>query len=84
MAVWLSKEKQNLDHIEDNDNMTEVLLFKQAIALGWDCPRAAVLLIFRKLESFTFTVQTIGRILRMPEQRFYPNDLLNKVMSIPT
>lgn len=78
MAVWLSKEKQNLEHIEDNGNMTEVLLFKQAIALGWDCPRAAVLLIFRKLESFTFTIQTIGRILRMPEQRFYPNELLNK------
>ena len=55
-----------------------MLLFKQAIALGWDCPRAAVLLIFRKLTSDTFTVQTVGRILRMPEQRFYRNPLLNK------
>lgn len=78
LAIWLSVDKKNLDGIEENDNMTEVLLFKQAIALGWDCPRAAVLLIFRKLESFTFTVQTVGRILRMPEQKFYPNDMLNK------
>ncbi len=77
LAVWLSNEKENLDGIENPDNLTEVLLFKQAIALGWDCPRAAVLLIFRKIESFTFTAQTVGRILRMPEQHFYEDDRLN-------
>lgn len=77
LAVWLSNEKSNLDGLEQPDNMTEVLLFKQAIALGWDCPRAAVLLIFRKLQSDQFTIQTVGRILRMPEQKFYKNDLLN-------
>ena len=77
LAIWLSGEKVNLERLEQPDNMTEVLLFKQAIALGWDCPRAAVLLIFRKLESNQFTVQTVGRILRMPEQRFYKNDLMN-------
>lgn len=77
LAVWLSGEKVNLEGLEQPDNMTEVLLFKQAIALGWDCPRAAVLLIFRKLESNQFTVQTVGRILRMPEQKFYKNDLMN-------
>lgn len=77
LAVWLSGEKENLEGLELPDNMTEVLLFKQAIALGWDCPRAAVLLIFRKLQSNQFTIQTVGRILRMPEQKFYKNDLLN-------
>ena len=77
LAVWLSNEKENLNGIEKQDNLTEVLLFKQAIALGWDCPRAAVLLIFRKIESFTFTAQTVGRILRMPEQHFYEDDRLN-------
>jgi len=77
LAVWLSSEKENLEGLEQPDNMTEVLLFKQAIALGWDCPRAAVLLIFRKLQSNQFTIQTVGRILRMPEQKFYKNDLLN-------
>ena len=66
-----------MDGIEKEDSITEVLLFKQAIALGWDCPRAAVLLIFRKLESFQFTVQTVGRILRMPQQKFYTNEILN-------
>ena len=77
LAIWLSNEKTNLDGIERPDCLTEVLLFKQAIALGWDCPRAAVLLIFRKIESFTFTAQTVGRILRMPEQHFYEDDRLN-------
>ena len=77
LAVWLSKEKENLDGLEKPNCMTEVLLFKQAIALGWDCPRAAVLLIFRKLQSSQFTIQTVGRVLRMPEQRYYKNELLN-------
>lgn len=77
LAIWLSKEKANLPHLEAPDNLAEVLLFKQAIALGWDCPRAAVLLIFRKLQSDTFTIQTVGRILRMPEQKFYAEELLN-------
>lgn len=78
LAVWLSGKKDNVDKIEEPDNMVEVLLFKQAIALGWDCPRAAVLLIFRELHSTTFTIQTVGRILRMPEQKHYPDALLNQ------
>lgn len=79
LAVWLSKEKtENLDLIDRPDNPTEVLLFKQAIALGWDCPRASVLLIFRKIESFQFSAQTVGRILRMPEQKFYTDQRLNQ------
>lgn len=78
LAVWLSGRKENLDDIEKPDNMVDVLLFKQAIALGWDCPRAAVLLIFRELQSKKFTVQTVGRILRMPEQQHYSDEALNK------
>ena len=77
LAIWLSKEKANLANLEKEENLAEVLLFKQAIALGWDCPRAAVLLIFRKMQSDTFTIQTVGRILRMPEQKFYTNNALN-------
>ena len=77
LAVWLAGEKSNLANLEKPDNMAQVLLFKEAIALGWDCPRAAVLLIFRKLQSATFTIQTVGRILRMPEQKHYSNDILN-------
>ena len=77
LAIWLAGEKENLAGLERPDNPTEVLLFKEAIALGWDCPRAAVLLIFRKLQSDQFTIQTVGRIMRMPEQKHYRNEMLN-------
>ena len=78
LAVWLSNQKKNLEDIERPDSPVDVLLFKQAIALGWDCPRAAVLLIFRKLGSFKFSTQVVGRILRMPEQHYYAEPILNK------
>ncbi len=77
LAIWLAGEKENLIDLEKPDNLTEVLLFKEAIALGWDCPRAAVLLIFRKLQSDQFTIQTVGRIMRMPEQKHYQKEILN-------
>lgn len=79
VAIWLSgKENQkNLEGIEKQNSMVDVLLFKQAIATGWDCPRAAVLLIFRKLNSESFTIQTVGRIMRMPQQKFYSDPMLN-------
>ena len=80
LAIWLSdkSDKRNLEGIEQLDSPVKVLLFKEAIAKGWDCPRAAVLLIFRKLQDNNFAIQTLGRILRMPEQRYYFNPLLNK------
>ena len=77
LAVWLSNEKENLAGLERPDNLAQVLLFKEAIALGWDCPRASVLLIFRNMKSEEFSIQTVGRILRMPEQKHYTHDLLN-------
>ena len=45
LAIWLSKEKVKQPNLEQPDNLADVLLFKQAIALGWDCPRAAVLVL---------------------------------------
>lgn len=53
------------------------MIFKQAIALGWDCPRAAILVLFREWKSFRFSVQTLGRIMRMPELKHYENNELN-------
>lgn len=77
LAVWLAGKKDNLARLEEPNNITQVLLFKEAIALGWDCPRAAVLLIFRKLSGNEFTIQTVGRILRMPEHHHYTDGRLN-------
>jgi type III restriction enzyme len=75
LAIWLSEEKsETLPEIEKNNNEIEVLMFKQAIAVGWDCPRASILTIFRESKSFTFTIQTIGRIMRMPELKYYSKE----------
>jgi len=75
LAIWLSEDKsETLPDIEKNNNEVEVLVFKQAIALGWDCPRASILVIFRESKSFTFTIQTIGRIMRMPELKYYAKE----------
>ncbi len=74
MAIWLADNKTpNLVNIEKATNEVEVLVFKQAIALGWDCPRAQILVIFRETESKVFLLQTVGRIMRMPEFHHYEN-----------
>ena len=77
LAVYLSENKENLENLTKNDNEAEVMLFKQAIALGWDCPRASILCLFRDWRNFTFSTQTLGRILRMPELKHYDDEQLN-------
>lgn len=77
LAIYLSEDKANLEDITRNDSEVEVMLFKQAIALGWDCPRASILALFRDWKSIQFSIQTVGRILRMPELKYYENDELN-------
>lgn len=81
VAIYLTgNEKINLENIEKPQNEIEVMLFKQAIALGWDCPRAAILVLFRQWtdSNITFSIQTLGRIMRMPEHKHYKNQALNK------
>ncbi|MFA5790582.1 MAG: DEAD/DEAH box helicase family protein [Caldisericia bacterium] len=53
--------------IEDNEDEHDVLLFKLAAGTGWDCPRAHVLVMFRNVRVEQRYIQTVGRILRMPE-----------------
>ncbi len=77
MAIWLSGDKKNLENIERSNSQVDVLIFKQAIALGWDCPRAQVMAMLRDTKSETFRIQTVGRIMRMPEAKHYPLDALN-------
>jgi len=66
IAIWLSEDKVNLEDLEKNNSNISFLLFKQAVATGWDCPRASVLVMYREIKNPTFAIQTVGRILRMP------------------
>lgn len=83
VAVWTEKEK-TIDDINTEPELTRndgdvcVLIFKQAVAIGWDCRRAQVLLKARHpSESLSFDIQTVGRIMRMPERHHYPDEDLN-------
>lgn len=79
LAIHLSGHHENLEDISRFDSEAEVLIFKQALALGWDCPRAQILVLFRDWKSVVFSIQTIGRIMRMPDPDYghYANEILN-------
>lgn len=77
LAVWLSEMHENLEGIERLNSTTTAVIIKQAVATGWDCPRAQILVKLRDNMDETFEIQTIGRIRRMPEAKHYGNDLLD-------
>ncbi|MEK4254795.1 DEAD/DEAH box helicase [Ureibacillus sp. FSL K6-2830] len=79
LAKWMSdsNDKINIKDIEKNDAQPLFLLMKQAVATGWDCPRAKILVKLRENMNEDFTIQTIGRIRRMPEAKHYDNELLD-------
>lgn len=77
LAVWLADKKQNDEGIDESNAEPVAIIIKQAIATGWDCPRAHILVKLRDNMSETFEIQTIGRIRRMPEQKHYESDLLD-------
>ena len=81
LRMWLTETDESLkdrDEIAEQDSEIEYLIFKQAIDTGWDCPRAHILVKFRESHSETFEIQTVGRILRMPEQKHYASEDLNR------
>lgn len=60
-----------------------VLLAKDAISTGWDCPRAEVFVSFRPARDVTYITQLLGRMIRTPLARRIPgNDLLNSVTCV--
>lgn len=67
LGIWLADQKRNYLNVQELDNGVEYLIIKQAIATGWDAPRAKILIKIREKMGDTFTIQTIGRIRRMPE-----------------
>lgn len=75
--IWMSDDKIISDDLTDLDGTPAFLLIKQAIATGWDCSRAKILVKLREGGSEDFQIQTIGRIRRMPERKHYdfPNYL---------
>ena len=77
LAIWLADKKKNIEGIEKNNANQAILIMKQAISTGWDCPRAKILVKLRDNMNEDFETQTIGRIRRMPEAHHYDNTLLD-------
>ncbi len=71
-------------HIEpsriDGDSNVRVVFFKMALSTGWDCPRAEVIMSFRRAQDPTAIAQLVGRMVRNPlGRRVEGNDVLNSV-----
>lgn len=62
------------------DTAVRILIAKDAISTGWDCPRAEVMISFRPASDQTYIAQLLGRMVRTPLARRIPgNDKLNSV-----
>lgn len=78
VTSWFSgNHPDNPEEIKKLNGQYAFLLFKQAIATGWDCPRAKILIKLREGGTEAFNIQTIGRIRRMPERKHYENEVLD-------
>ena len=75
---------RNVPHISpervQESTWVRVLIAKDAISTGWDCPRAEVMVSFRAAVDRTHITQLLGRMVRSPLARRIPgNDRLNSV-----
>ncbi len=74
----------NVPHVEPSDiaedHRIRVVLFKENLSTGWDCPRAETMMSFRKAEDATYIAQLLGRMVRTPLQcHVVVDDSLNEV-----
>jgi len=60
-----------------SDPRVRVLLAKDAVSTGWDCPRAEVLVSLRPALDRTYITQLLGRMVRTPLARSTNDDRLN-------
>ena len=62
------------------DDWVRILIAKNAISTGWDCPRAEVMVSLRAASDKTHITQLLGRMVRTPlARRISGNDRLNAV-----
>jgi hypothetical protein len=57
-----------------DSHWVRVLIAKDAISTGWDCPRAEVMVSFRAARDRTHITQLLGRMVRSPLARRIPGD----------
>jgi type III restriction enzyme len=56
------------------DGAVRAVFFKMALTTGWDCPRAEVMVSFRRASDHTLIAQLVGRMVRTPLSRRVEED----------
>jgi type III restriction enzyme len=71
--------KMEASRIQDSQDV-KVVIFKTALSTGWDCPRAEVMMSFRRAQDQTSIAQLVGRMIRTPlARRIGTNEVLDTV-----
>ncbi|HET9364480.1 MAG TPA: DEAD/DEAH box helicase family protein [Candidatus Angelobacter sp.] len=78
-----TSETNELNQPENIDLMSRtcavrVIITKQALQEGWDCPFAYVLCALAASHNQNAMTQLVGRILRQPETRYTDDEMLNE------
>jgi type III restriction enzyme len=71
--------KLEASRIQESQDV-RVVIFKTALSTGWDCPRAEVMMSFRRAQDQTSIAQLVGRMIRTPlARRIGTNEVLDTV-----
>lgn len=85
-VVVATGEERGLEKIAENFEegilaeqcTVKYVITQQALAEGWDCPFAYILVSMAEVHSSTAVEQLLGRILRQPGAKHRANDALNR------
>ena len=84
--VIATGEEKGLEKIEaeyeggilSSDCPVKFVITQQALAEGWDCPFAYILVSMAEVRSSTAVEQLLGRVLRQPNAKFRAHEELNR------
>jgi len=66
IKVQTASEKELTSDLASETDQTRIIITKDALREGWDCPFAYVLALLSKTQAKTALTQMIGRVLRQP------------------
>jgi len=78
LAIDFANRKENWDIVNNQPKSgVQFIIWKSALTYGWDCPQCQGQIASRSVSNEKFTVQSLGRLNRMPERKHYPDKDLN-------
>lgn len=82
-AEWIRRQTATDKELKNDDLMAEdcqvrVIITKDALREGWDCPFAYILALLPKGQAPTALTQMIGRVMRMPHVTYTGDTMLDR------